>query len=395
MKRRFRKGFTLVELLVVIAIIGILAGLLLPAIQQAREAARRMSCSSNIRQFGIATLNYEYTYKLLPARSCGWGLADATTGAPVTPGFNMSARWTGVIGLLPMMEQQSLFNRIDSGGTQRQAPGGAVNTTGPYGQIMPTQTFYWCWDSNYLPNRTQIGFFRCPSDPGRMSAGVAGSFARTNYVFCLGDGVVGVDNPARELVTVRGAFPRVIQLTLSAISDGTSNTVMFGEIPTIDAGGEATGVSQTSPRIQGRTLEIAPDPITCKASTRGGFYIGPVVINQWHGMRWVDALACFTGFNTILGPNSATCGQNVSEGIRTAGSYHFGGSHIVAFDGAVKFIPNEIDTANIAGGTPATYTPPGNNGTPTANWASPSPFGAWGAMGTRGAGDDVSVMPGA
>jgi len=291
-----------------------------------------------------------------------------------------------------MMEQQSLFNRIESGGTQITPGTGAVTTSGPYGQQGTTAVFWNINNSEYLPIRTQIGFFRCPSDPGRMAAGVGGSLARTNYAFCMGDGVVGIESGDRQDVRTRGAFPRNIQLTLSAISDGTSNTVMFGEIPTAETAGQG---SFTNPRVQGRSLQVAPDVVTCRAATRGGFYIGTVSLFNCHGLRWLTADSCWTGFNTILGPNSANCGSGEGEGIRTAGSYHFGGAHIVAFDGAVKFIPNEIDTANIAGGTPLTYTPPGNNGTPTPNWSSASPFGAWGAMGTRGAGDDVSVMPGA
>jgi len=424
MKLRFKKGFTLVELLVVIAIIGILAGLLLPAIQQAREAARRMSCSSNIRQFGIALLNYEYSYKMLPPFGAGYGLGNASTGVPDTPGS--FSRWSGIIGLLPMMEQQTLYTRIDSGGDQRN--GGAIETTGPYAQrfngmgpaAMPIPgSFYYPWDGGWLPNRTQIGFFRCPSDPGRMAPSNLGSLARTNYAFNMGDGIIGGDEQTREADCVRGPFPRGFALPLASITDGTSNTIMFGEISTVDTTNvvwNTGGQTLVNPKVQGRTTQIPErtpipgfgsattvDIVACKSKARGGIYVTPPAGSLFanvSGVRWLDNLVANTAFHTIIGPNGATCyvgGSSEVDGVRTAGSYHFGGAHVVAFDNAVKFIPNEVDTANsIPGGNMATYYSPGRNQWESSlNWSSPSPFGTWGAMGTRGAGDEVGVMPGA
>lgn len=100
--RRIRSGFTLVELLVVIAIIGILVGLLLPAVQAAREAARRMSCSNNLKQLGLAVHNYESTYKTC-SRLASQGLTD----------WGQDGNWNGFsphTGLLPYIEQGPLYN---------------------------------------------------------------------------------------------------------------------------------------------------------------------------------------------------------------------------------------------------------------------------------------------
>jgi len=429
MKHSFKRGFTLVELLVVIAIIGILAGLLLPAIQQAREAARRMSCSSNIRQFGVALLNYEYSYKLLPAFAAGFGYANPRAGTAALntlPNHANTTGWfTGLVGMLPMMEQQALYNKIDSGFQQRIGGGTGTEVIGAYGQ-RPTgaiRPFYFPWEGNYSPARTQVGFFRCPSDPGRLNPSSASSLARTNYVFNFGDGMVGVESGNLNQETTRGPFPRAQQLTLAAVTDGTSNTIMFGEISTVASSNLPPTGAARNPQIQGRSIEQAVvtveaipmlDIINCRQTVRGGVYAtapgstAGVVVSSTMGSNWLRAGLAWTGFSTINGPNGASCYSTASPGgqpsIRSAGSYHFGGAHVVTFDNSVKFIPNEIDTTNTTPGATATtpYTAPARYdqpGTPgfiqTENWNSPSPFGAWGALGTRGSGDDVGVMPGA
>jgi prepilin-type N-terminal cleavage/methylation domain-containing protein len=436
MKSRFQRGFTLVELLVVIAIIGILAGLLLPAIQQAREAARRMSCSSNIRQFGIALLNYEYSYKLLPPFAAGFGLGNPRIGTGNVAGtstagnaYGPAAAFSGVVGILPMMEQQALYNKIDSGFTQRVGATATVEQLGPYGQVITSGQWRVVWDGNYTPSRTQVGFFRCPSDPGRLNPSTASSLARTNYVFCKGDSIAGNHSADLNQETTRSAFARGQQMTLASVTDGTSNTIMFGEIATIASPNIANYAIAGNPQVQGRSVEGAVaqtltgtnggslnsvDVRDCKQRARGGIYptaspsttrFGTIL-----GYSWIRGGVSFTGMYTIIGPNGASCyvgtgaTGNLAEqepAIRTAGSYHFGGAHVVTFDNSVKFIPNEIDTSNSQpGATAADYIAPGRANTSagwdqTTNWNSPSPFGVWGALGTRGAGDDVGVMPGA
>ena len=412
----FRKGFTLVELLVVIAIIGILAGLLLPAIQQAREAARRMSCGSNIRQFGIAILGYEYSYKKLPGMSAGIYVQNPPnyTVNITTPGTPAAGRWSGMIGMLPFMEQNALYNQLESGYVGRTPTGN--RTFGPYGQVgNPVITNILVpWDASYAPAVTQIGFFRCPSDPVKKSNAFnnAASLGRNNYAFCLGDGEVGCSDMSLTVSLTRGVFQRGLQNTLAAITDGTANTIAFGEIGTPPSLTVGTAAMTRTPRVQGGSVAgvnimngaiPTVDVAACRARVRAGAYIGTVTVEYRRGTRWIDALAGYTGFNTINGPNNASCFNIPSNangqinGIHSAGSYHFGGAHVVTFDNSVKFIPAEIDTSNpTATGTTLQIVAPGRTGAAqTPDWTSPSPFGAWGAMGTAASGEVVGDgMPG-
>ncbi len=417
MKISFRKGFTLVELLVVIAIIGILAGLLLPAIQQAREAARRMSCSSNIRQFGVAILGYEYSYKKIPGLVCGVFVGNPNAGT-VTNTAGVESRFSGLVGLLPFMEQQALFTRIDSGYTAKNGTGGSV-TYGPYGQmILPSPMYFGPGNGQFHPAASQVGFFRCPSDPGRKTQAY-GSFGRLNYAFNTGDTCQGVNNANINQDVQRGMFCRGQQFLLAACTDGTSNTIMFGEIGSPASPLVGNIASAKEARTQGHIVKSVPmvpptttptttvpsiDPKQCSAKARSGTYIGTVPIFARRGTRWLDGLPAYSAFSTIIGPNGPSCSDPANangegNGIYTAGSYHFGGAHVVMFDNAVRFIPNEIDTTNSdpspTANTTDYYAPGFLGGVRTPNWTSPSPFGTWGAMGTRSGGEQPQDMPGA
>ena len=372
MKKRMKaKAFTLVELLVVIAIIGVLVGLLLPAVQQAREAARRMSCSNNLRQVGLAVMNYESTYKLIPTLAGG-----SNTGFGGAEEFNNQGRISALPSLLPFMEQIPLYNQIMNGfpvttRSNRQIPGGPA----------PWVTL----DGGYTPWRTQVPTLRCPSDPGRAATQDTNAIGRTNYGFCVGDTIEGAHWDWSTNGN-RGMFQARYNRALRDATDGLSNTVLMAEIAT-DSGAK-TVRGWTVNGIGGSDL----NPSLCLATVKGIDYL-PAYLNQvgnWRGSRWTDGATTLTSVNTILPPNSPSCmtfgyPNDWDWGNNSASSYHPGGVHICLGDASVTFIANSIDTGDLTKRAPR-FDNQTNSGETVIT---KSPFGVWGSMGTRNGGEVV------
>jgi prepilin-type N-terminal cleavage/methylation domain-containing protein len=221
-----RNGFTLVELLVVIAIIGVLIALLLPAVQAAREAARRSQCTNNLKQLGIGTHNYHDTYHALPA------ICNGTYGP--TP-YNKTW-WSGLVGILPFIEQNSIYDEYRSKNI-------GVDWHNDFNTSITDN-----------PTTKNIMTFYCPSN-GVASSKPANHTAGTNYRFCLGDNPSGWDGTGNPVATScrggRGSFGNVQQnLNLAATTDGTSNTLMFGERCLVTGGRSPTTATATSTMVK-------------------------------------------------------------------------------------------------------------------------------------------------
>jgi len=214
-------GFTLVELLVVIAIIGILIGLLLPAVQTVREAARRTSCQNNLRQIGIATLNYESAFASLPPGRIGCDDSAATLGIPgCTPDASPAERngASGFVAILPQLELQNISQKLDL----------------PNGGLWNRDVADLAWymnDNKKAGVRTEVSVYWCPSQIGeRLSRVYTGTMAATgSYAFCSGTfGPTSEESENKYQNT--GAFVYKTPKRISAIRDGTSNTYAVGEV---------------------------------------------------------------------------------------------------------------------------------------------------------------------
>ena len=247
-----------------IAIIGILVGLLLPAVQAAREAARRMSCSNNFKQIGLSLHNYHSAYKQLPTHGTGTlGARPLWADANVPATSHNQLCLSYLVGTLPFCEQQALWEQISN--PWSPSAGVVYNAMGP----LPSFREYDPW-TNEVPT------FRCPSDPG---VGLP-SLGRTNYAACIGDAMdrtshglfadrnypsVSGDGfsqnfAIRVRAACRGVFvPRKV-MKFRDILDGLANTIAGGEIAS-DLGDRD---KRTDPSLHNaNAIDLFDEPTLC------------------------------------------------------------------------------------------------------------------------------------
>jgi len=298
-----RRGFTLIELLVVIAIIAILIGLLLPAVQKVREAAARTQCRNNLKQLGLATMNYESAYQHFPAAR--W---RPTTPAPTLNPTNRNVGWRALI--LPFVEQDNLRTLYD------------INQ-------------HWWEGNNFNAASVPVKMFECPSVPNRLSVTVAAAnlpirpavtfprpLAPTDYEAMMGVQII-VDPVLYNAGNNRSMMFQNSSVRMVEASDGTSNTIMI--------------------------VEASGRPLVYRRQTAQ-----PSIANN-QGQGWIDSDGAFSLDGTNADGSTEGCGpaagctfavnkRNDNEPY----SFHSGGANVLYADGHVGFVHDAIPLATMA-----------------------------------------------
>jgi prepilin-type N-terminal cleavage/methylation domain-containing protein/prepilin-type processing-associated H-X9-DG protein len=368
MFRRLPKGFTLIELLVVIAIIAVLIALLLPAVQSAREAARRIQCTNNMKQIGLALHNYHAANNSFPMG--GTAQYDPSSGSPPQGPYEWE-NYSSFAMMLPFLEQAPVFNSCNL----QLSP----DTGGGYAQA---------WNST--PYYTKLNAFLCPSDPYsgvQNLCNYAGSIGTTTYSpeFQVGSAAIKGGGDTTGIFTIWKSYG------IQNVTDGTSNTLAFAEAL---VGNGASGYQRYtsyggSPTYRGNVVFT---PSSFVASSGGGNSTGrvydvsavpnaqvlvkndiaaiaqmlvnyqtvltsPNKVVDYRGYKWIMGITGATLFNSVQTPNesifngartgpgsySGSVGNNTdSSWSMPATSNHPGGVNVTMADGHVQFIKNSI-----------------------------------------------------
>lgn len=326
-RRSRRVGFTLVELLVVIAIIGILIALLLPAVQAAREAARRSQCMSNVKQVALAVANYANTTKVFPPFNCG-----------TANGNGHEISWRMLI--TPQMEQPQVYNMMN-----------------------------WLKDpsptANYPAYAVEIAAYQCPSD---IQPPIARNQGRASYRACIGTTVIN-NAQLYTYAPMNGIFqimtPNVRGIQYKDILDGTSHTLLIGEMAQAPRGllsMEVIGniMSHVPQKTMGAFSQGDYNMVAyqaCLNTAKNGVYVTgstcpiksvPPGKDCYPGNRWEDGRPYYSCFTTVIPPNGPSCTDSVAysndgNGIFTPSSRHPNGAQFAFADGSGRFMSQDVD----------------------------------------------------
>ncbi|WP_406698271.1 DUF1559 domain-containing protein [Singulisphaera sp. Ch08] len=330
-----KPAFTLIELLVVIAIIAVLIALLLPAVQSAREAARRIQCINHLKQFGLGLHNYESGIGALPP---SFIITTTSTGEKKQNGWSVHGR------TLPFLEQGAMYNAINFDANYEDPP----NTT---------------------ISNTTLSMFLCPSEihpePKPSAYGPQGV---SSYGFVMGDWFVwgGLSGPFN-----RSAFGPNRSVRFADFRDGLSQTIVAGEVRTYQNRMNNCALSQISDPVNIPSPDASPDVVVPE-------YLGSCAIKNDGHTVWADGGVLESGLTTAWTPNRPMMGgPNRTSDVDIVGSsektlrpvfaavnarsYHPGGINALFGDGSVRFLKNTINGA------------------------------AWRALGTIGGGEVVSA----
>lgn len=310
-----RRAFTLVELLVVIAIIGVLVALLLPAVQFARESARRSSCGNNLKQMTLAVHNFELVHKGLPS-----------SFKPAVAANGSISGWSAQSQILPYLEEGGKF--------------AFLNFNIPYSQQVPVPF-------SSPPLRVpamKLPLLICPSETRAVQKyDAAGQPAHFPLNYACNMGVWFVYDPITN-TNGPGAFQHFVPVSEASITDGRSNTLCFGEVKAYASGYRNAAIPNAAP------------PTLANVCSYGGTFRA-----DGEHVEWVDGKLHETGFTTTFAPNAKTIcnigGQEVfcdwinqtettafpTSGAVTSRSFHPNGVQASLLDGSVRFFANSID----------------------------------------------------